>query len=170
VVLSATDIVPSLQTGMIDCVTTAPLYVLTARLFDRARYMQDVAWGFIYGATIVRSDAWERIPADLRPRLKAIAEELGLRVDAEVQRLNDDAVSAMKKQGLEVVKVDPAAWRPALERPRGGAGGRRAGPVLRRGQAVAGRLPVGPPLTARKAARSRRRAAEPKSRVRWPRG
>jgi TRAP-type C4-dicarboxylate transport system substrate-binding protein len=116
VVLSATDIVPSLQTGMIDCVTTAPLYVLTARLFDRARYMQDVAWGFIYGATIVRSDAWERIPADLRPRLKAIAEELGLRVDAEVQRLNDDAVSAMKKQGLEVVKVDPAAWRPALER------------------------------------------------------
>ncbi len=34
VVLSATDIVPSLQTGMIDCVPNVPLYVLTARLFD----------------------------------------------------------------------------------------------------------------------------------------
>src|SRR5512141_3287513 len=34
VVLSATDMVPSLQTGMIDCVPTVPLYALTARLFD----------------------------------------------------------------------------------------------------------------------------------------
>jgi TRAP-type C4-dicarboxylate transport system substrate-binding protein len=116
VVLSSTDLVPSLQTGMIDCVTTAPLYVLTARLFEKARYMQDLPWGFIYGATIVRNDAWSRIPADVRPKLKDVAVELGKKVDAEVQRLNADAVSAMQKQGLEVVKVDPAAWRPALEK------------------------------------------------------
>ena len=116
VVLSSTDIVPSLQTGMIDCVTTAPLYVLTARLFDKASYMQDLAWGFIYGATIVRSDAWERIPADVRPKLAAITVELGKKVDAEVQRLNADAVAAMQKQGLQVVKADAAAWRPVLER------------------------------------------------------
>jgi TRAP-type C4-dicarboxylate transport system substrate-binding protein len=116
VVLSATDIVPSLQTGMIDCVTTVPLYVLTARLFDKAAYMQDLPWGFIYGATIVRSDAWERIPADVRPKLLAIAVELGKKVDDEVQRLNADAVAAMQKQGLQVVKAEAAAWRPVLER------------------------------------------------------
>jgi TRAP-type C4-dicarboxylate transport system substrate-binding protein len=116
VVLSSTDIVPSLQTGMIDCVTTAPLYVLTARLFEKARYMQDLPWGFIYGATIVRSDAWRKIPADVSATLKEIAAELGKKVDAEAQRLNGDAVEAMRKQGLEVVKADPALWRPALER------------------------------------------------------
>jgi TRAP-type C4-dicarboxylate transport system substrate-binding protein len=116
VVLSATDIVPSLQTGMIDCVPNVPLYVLTARLYDRARYMLDVPWAYMMGATVVRKDAWEKIPADLRPKLIAIAVELGNKVDAEVKRLNDDAVAAMQRQGLTVVKGDAAAWRAAMEK------------------------------------------------------
>jgi TRAP-type C4-dicarboxylate transport system substrate-binding protein len=116
VVLSATDIVPSLQTGMIDCVPNVPLYVLTARLFERANHMMEVPWSYMIGATIVRKDAWEKIPADVRPKLLAIAVELGRKVDAEVKRLNTDAVTAMQKQGLTVVKTDPAPWRSAMEK------------------------------------------------------
>jgi TRAP-type C4-dicarboxylate transport system substrate-binding protein len=116
VVLSSTDIVPSLQTGMIDCVTNVPLYVLTSRLFEKANRMMDLPWGWILGATIVRKDAWEKIAPDVRAKLSAIAVELGQKVDAEVRRLNVDAVAAMKKQGLQVVPVDPAPWRAAMER------------------------------------------------------
>jgi TRAP-type C4-dicarboxylate transport system substrate-binding protein len=116
VVLSATDMVPSLQTGMIDCVPNVPLYMLTTRMFERANHMLDVPWSYMIGATLVRKDAWEKIPADLRPKLAAIATELGLKVDAEVRRLNVDAVSAMQKQGLEVVKGDAPAWRAAIEK------------------------------------------------------
>jgi TRAP-type C4-dicarboxylate transport system substrate-binding protein len=116
VVLSSSDIVPSLQTGMIDCVPNVALYVLTARLFDRAKYMLDVPWSYMIGATLVRKDAWEKVPVDLRPKLLAIATELGNKVDTEVKRLNDDAVAAMQKQGLTVVKGDAAAWRAAMEK------------------------------------------------------
>ncbi len=116
VVLSSTDIMPSLQTGMIDCVPNVPLYVLTARLFDKANHMMDVPWSYTIGATLVRKEAWEKIPADLRPKLLAIAAELGKKVDEEVRRLNADAVQAMQKQGLKVVKVDPVPWRTAMER------------------------------------------------------
>jgi TRAP-type C4-dicarboxylate transport system substrate-binding protein len=116
VVLSSTDVVPSLQTGMVNCIANVPLYLLTARLFERANHMMDVPWGYLIGATLVRKDVWERIPADLRPKLIAIARELGGKVDAEVRKLNDDAVAAMRKQGLEVVKVDPAPWRAAAEK------------------------------------------------------
>jgi TRAP-type C4-dicarboxylate transport system substrate-binding protein len=116
VVLSSTDIVPSLQTGMIDCVTNVPLYVLTSRLFEKANRMMDLPWGWILGATIVRKDAWEKIAPEVRQKLQAIAVELGLKVDAEVRRLNVDAVAAMKKQGLQVVPVDAAPWRAAMEK------------------------------------------------------
>jgi TRAP-type C4-dicarboxylate transport system substrate-binding protein len=116
VVLSSTDLVPSLQTGMIDCITSVPLYVLTTRMFEKANYMTDMAWGYIFGATIVRKEAWEKIPAALRPQLQAIAVELGAKVDVEVKRLGADAVIAMKKQGLNVVPVDPAPWRAAMEK------------------------------------------------------
>jgi TRAP-type C4-dicarboxylate transport system substrate-binding protein len=116
VVLSSTDVVPSLQTGMINCITNVPLYILTARLFEKADNMVDLPWGYIYGATIVRKEAWEKIAPDLRAKLKAVAVELGLKVDAEVRRLNVDAVTAMKKQGLQVVSVEAGPWREAMER------------------------------------------------------
>jgi TRAP-type C4-dicarboxylate transport system substrate-binding protein len=116
VVLSANDMYPSLQTGMIDCVPNVPLYVLTARLFERANHMIDVEWAYMTGATLVRKDTWEKIAPDVRTKLLAIATELGEKVDAEVRRLNADAVSAMQKQGLKLVKVDPAPWRAAMER------------------------------------------------------
>ena len=116
VVLSSTDVVPSLQTGMINCITNVPLFILTARLFEKADNMVDLPWGFIYGATIVRKDAWEKIGLELRTRLQAIAVELGVKVDAEVRRLNVDAVTAMKKQGLQVVSVEAGPWREVMER------------------------------------------------------
>ncbi len=116
VVLSSTDVVPSLQTGMINCITNVPLYILTTRLFEKADAMVDLPWGYIYGATIIRKDAWEKIAPEVRARLQAIAVELGLKVDAEVRKLNVDAVTAMKKQGLQVVSVDPKPWREVMER------------------------------------------------------
>jgi TRAP-type C4-dicarboxylate transport system substrate-binding protein len=124
VVLSSTDVVPSLQTGMINCITNVPLYILTARLFEKADYMVDVPWGFIYGATIIRKDAWEKIAPEVRAKLQAIAVELGLKVDAEVRKLNVDAVAAMKKQGLKVVSVEAGPWHDVME---------KAWPVVRGG-------------------------------------
>jgi TRAP-type transport system periplasmic protein len=116
VVLSSNDIVPSLQTGMIDCVPNVPLYVLTARLYDKARYMLDLPLSWMIGATVVKKDAWEKIAPDLRAKLTAIATELGHKVDIEVRRLNTDAVGAMQKGGLEVLKGDPVPWRQAMEK------------------------------------------------------
>jgi TRAP-type C4-dicarboxylate transport system substrate-binding protein len=116
VVLSTTDLLPGFTTGMIDCVSNVPLYMLSSRAFERARYMIDLPLGFLTGATVVRKEVWERIPADLRPRLLEIARDVGARLDADARRLEADAVRAMRTQGLEVVKVAPQAWQATLER------------------------------------------------------
>jgi TRAP-type C4-dicarboxylate transport system substrate-binding protein len=116
VVLSVTDLVPALSTGMIDCVSNVPLYMLTSRAFERAKHLVDLPLGAVLGATIVRKQTWEQIAPDVRGRLLAVAGEIGERIDAEIRRLNAEAVDAMKEQGLEVVAVDREAWRPALER------------------------------------------------------
>jgi TRAP-type C4-dicarboxylate transport system substrate-binding protein len=116
VVLSTTDLLPALSTGMIDCVSNVPLYMLTSRAFERARHMLDLPLGFVLGATIVRKDAWERIAPEVRGRLVQIAREVGEKVDAEIRRLNADAVDAMRRQGLALVPVDREQWRPVLEK------------------------------------------------------
>lgn len=116
VVLASTDIVPSLQTGMINCVAQVPAYMLTGRLFEKANKMMDYPWAYLVGATVVKKDTWDKVPADLKPKLIAIAQELGKKIDTEAKKLNDDAIAAMKKQGLEVVKVDSDKYQKAAER------------------------------------------------------
>jgi TRAP-type transport system periplasmic protein len=116
VVLSSTDLLPALGTGMIDCVTHLPIYMLTSRAFERARYHHDVPWGHLVGATLVRADAWERIPGELRARLLGVAAEVAAKIESEIQRLDADARKAMAGQGLVAVPVVPAEWRSTLER------------------------------------------------------
>jgi TRAP-type C4-dicarboxylate transport system substrate-binding protein len=116
VVLSSTDLLPALSTGMIDCVSNVPLYMLTSGAFERAPHMLDLPLGFVLGATVVRKDAWERIAPQVRERLVQISREVGKEVDAEIRRLNTDAVHAMKQKGLSVVPVDREEWRPVLEK------------------------------------------------------
>lgn len=108
VVLSATDIVPSLTTGMIDGFANSAIMSFTARWFENARYMPDARWGRILGATVISKETWEKIPADLRPKLLASARAIGGRIDTAVSKMNDDAIAAMEKRGLNVVRLTPA--------------------------------------------------------------
>ncbi|TMA42032.1 MAG: C4-dicarboxylate ABC transporter substrate-binding protein, partial [Deltaproteobacteria bacterium] len=75
VVLSSTDLVPSLTSGMINVVAQSPLYAYTTNLYSRARNMLNMHWGFLTGATVVRKDTWEKIPEDLRQKVLEIAED-----------------------------------------------------------------------------------------------
>jgi TRAP-type C4-dicarboxylate transport system substrate-binding protein len=115
VVLSSIDIMPSLQTGMIDCLANVPVYVLSTRIFDLARYMIDVPWGQVVGTTVVAKRSWERIPIELRPKLLEIAQSLSRTVDADARSADRHAVAAMQGQGLTVVNVDRGPWRQAAE-------------------------------------------------------
>ena len=87
---------------------------ITARIFEKAKYMLDMKWAILTGATIVRKDAWEKIPAELRPKLLEIAKEYSKKIAVEVRKLDDDALKTMKTQGLvPVTPVDPPTFEKA---------------------------------------------------------
>jgi TRAP-type C4-dicarboxylate transport system substrate-binding protein len=111
VVISSTDIVPSLQTGMIDTVALAPLYAYSSHIFEKAKYMLDLPWAVLTGGTVVKKEEWEKVPAELRPKLIEISREYGKKIGAEVRRMDNEALASMVKDGLVVVKpADPQAF------------------------------------------------------------
>lgn len=119
VVISSTDILTSLSTGMIEGVVASPAVAFTARYHERARFMPDVPYGHLPGATIVSRATWDKIPAELQPEIKALALEYGRRVDAEVVKLNAAALEQMKKAGLQVLPLSAAerqAWSKNAEK------------------------------------------------------
>jgi TRAP-type C4-dicarboxylate transport system substrate-binding protein len=117
VVLSSTDLIPSLTSGMINIVGQSALYAYTTNLYSRANNMLDLHWGFLTGATVVRKDSWEKIPQDVRTELLRIAEDYSKRTREDLRKQNDDAIDQMKKRGLHVIPPeDRPAWQQAAEK------------------------------------------------------
>jgi TRAP-type C4-dicarboxylate transport system substrate-binding protein len=116
VVISSTDIVPSLQTGMIETVALAPLYAYSSHMFEKAKYMLDLPWTVLTGGTIVKKEDWDKVPADVKPKLIEISREYAKKIGIEVRRMDNDALASMVKDGLQVVKpADTASFVKAAQ-------------------------------------------------------
>ena len=119
VVISSTDILPSLSTGMIEGFSATPVAAFTTRCYESAKFMPDQSWGHMPGGTVVTKQVWDQIPSAIQTKLLAIAREVGTRVNAESKRMSDDAMAQMVKNGLKVISLNPAerkAWTEMVER------------------------------------------------------
>jgi len=116
--LATTDMLPALQTGLIDAFDVPPLLAMLNQWFGVAQYMIDIKWAPLVGATIVSKKTWERIPEPNRTKMLEAARAAGLRLRGEIRKMGDDAVEAMKKRGLKVITLDAATaaeWRREVE-------------------------------------------------------
>lgn len=107
--LDLTDILISLQTGLIDVVPLPPLYALALQAYGPAPHMTNMPWAPIMGASVITEKSWNQIPEDLRPEFMDAARRAGASVQNSGRLENDEAVEAMVSQwGLEVHEVPPA--------------------------------------------------------------
>ncbi len=107
--LSATDILPGLQTGLINGFNATPLAALAFQWFALAPNMTELKFAPLTGATIIDIKVWEKIPAELRPRIMAASRASETLVRSEIRRLNAEAVGVMTKNGLKIAQVSPEA-------------------------------------------------------------
>jgi TRAP-type C4-dicarboxylate transport system substrate-binding protein len=103
--LSSTDILPGLQTGMINAYNTTATVALASQWFPFTPYMIDMPWAPLIGVTVVNKNTWDKIPPSMRPELKRIAEDAMQRLQKEVRKMDEQAVSEMQKRGLKVIKL-----------------------------------------------------------------
>lgn len=116
--LASTDILPGLQTGLINAFDTTPLLALSSQWFGLAPHMLDLKWAPLIGATVISKKSWDATPAASRDALMKSAAEAGDRLKGEIRGANDKAIEAMVKRGLTVRAVTPevaAEWRKAAE-------------------------------------------------------
>ena len=118
VALETADVLPSLQTGLIDAAPLPPVFALATQVDTRAPHMIEINWAPMIGACVVRKATWEKIPAATREALLKIAVETGKEIKRNGRLEMDASVQAMEKRGLKVTKVTPEIeneWRTAAE-------------------------------------------------------
>ena len=116
--IETADIVPSLQTKLIDAVPLPPFFAMASQVDTRAPYMLELNWAPLVGALVIRKASWDKIPEATRTKLRAAAEIAGSEIKAASRREMVDSVAAMVKRGLTVTKPTPeveAEWLAVAE-------------------------------------------------------
>jgi len=127
--LSVTDVMSSLQTGMINGFYGSPLSVIAMQWFTRAKYMFSIALADSAGAVIIA----DKVFSKLTPEQQQILLSCGEKHFKEVTRLsrldNAKAIETLKKEGIRVTEPQSPDERDRIE---------QLGPQARR--SLAGKL------------------------------
>ncbi len=116
--LSLTDMLTSLQTGLINAFHVPPLFAMIDGSYKMAKNMMDLKFSPIVAGTVISRRAWNRIPEAYQPRMLEAARSAGDELREEIRRLGPDSIEEMKKRGLNVAKLDEqelALWQAEAE-------------------------------------------------------
>ncbi len=109
--LETADILPAIQTGMINVVPSTPYFALASQIFNTAPNMLEINWAPIVGALIVTRKAWDDMSPAVQSALRTAGEKAGSQIRSKARQEVDEAVDAMKKRGLVVNRPNPEQMR-----------------------------------------------------------
>jgi TRAP-type C4-dicarboxylate transport system substrate-binding protein len=112
--LSINDLLAGLQSGMADACYAPLLAAASFQWFGAVRYMPSLPVAPVLGGVLFSQAALAEVPADLRPALLEAFRGLERSLNARMAALEQEALTAMRRHGLEVVPVDAEAaaqWR-----------------------------------------------------------
>jgi TRAP-type C4-dicarboxylate transport system substrate-binding protein len=115
---AVTDLPTGLSTGLFQACTLSPQVAQLGRYYEKAKYMTDLRWALLLGATVIKKDTWAQVPADIKPALLKAMQEAGARLQADIRQSGEKDIAAMKAAGLTVVPVDAKTkemWRKVAE-------------------------------------------------------
>lgn len=116
--LAATDVMTSLQTGMVDVVPITPLAALSLQWFRHTPYMQNLGLAPLVGGTVISERTWKRLDPATQKALRQAAATAEKRLREEIPEQDEKAVEQMKTRGLSVVEVPAGgekAWSDTAE-------------------------------------------------------
>jgi TRAP-type C4-dicarboxylate transport system substrate-binding protein len=102
--LETADILPAIQTGMINAVPSTPYFALATQIYTTAGNMLDLNWSPIVGALVITKKAWDELTPEGQASVREAGARVGVELRSKARQEVDEAVEAMKKRGLTVNK------------------------------------------------------------------
>ena len=100
--VSETDILTSLQTGMINSMQTVPILSLSSGWFALMPNMLDLKWAVFIGAVIIDERVWSKIRPEHQKVMMEIAQEIGKKYQENGRTTDAKAIEMMKEYGMKV--------------------------------------------------------------------
>lgn len=100
--LSVTDVLLSLQTGMVDTVYASPMGALALQWFTKVKYMSELRMANATGGVLMTKKVFDRLPVAHQKALRQASKTFLKKLVEQIQKDNDQAVELMKQNGLVV--------------------------------------------------------------------
>jgi len=101
--LGVPDVLPSLQTGLINACYGSPLSTLALQWYTKVKFMTSMHITQAIGATVLVKKEFEKLPADLQKVVLADSKDLEGKLLKQIREENGKALLSMKNAGLQVV-------------------------------------------------------------------
>jgi TRAP-type C4-dicarboxylate transport system substrate-binding protein len=109
--LGVPDVLPSLQTGLIDAFTNSPYGAIALQWYTKTRYVTNLKLSMGVGASVLTTKKWDALPDDAKVVLQRITDETHAKLLKRIRSDNAKAVETLVEKGLEVVEPDDfLAW------------------------------------------------------------
>jgi TRAP-type transport system periplasmic protein len=102
--LSITDVMTSLQTGMINAVYSSPYALIALQWFTRVGYASTQPLGNALGAAIVSKRLYDSLPDDLRSLLLSDGRKYIGQLTPSSRQDNAKAIETLKKRGMKFIE------------------------------------------------------------------
>jgi len=100
--VSETDILTSLQTGMINSMQTVPILSLSSGWSALMPNMLDLKWGAFVGAVIVDERVWKKIKPEHQKIMMDIATDIGQKYQKSGREMEKKAIDVMQQYGMKI--------------------------------------------------------------------
>jgi len=114
VALAATDVGAALASGSITAMPSPPYAALVFQWYRETPYMLDLEVAPLVGALVVNTRTWNRVSADMRPKLIEAAKAMEGRLKTKIPAQDRDAIKEMQARSLKLTPPQ-AGFRQASE-------------------------------------------------------
>lgn len=104
--LEPTDVLVSLQTGLVNIAPAPPIYALAAQFYQPAPYMLDVNWLPLSGAIVMSEKSWDRLTVGQQEFVRSTAADACAQLTERARAEMQESIDAMVKRGLNVQKIE----------------------------------------------------------------
>ncbi len=105
--LGVPDVLPNLQTGLINACYGSPLATLALQWFSKVKYMSSMTVSQSVGAIVVTKAAWDGLPKDVQEMIVDDSKKMQSNLLNVVRNDNEAALKKMQSLGLQVTPTPP---------------------------------------------------------------
>ena len=102
------DVLMGLQTGMINVVAGSPVGALALQWHSKIKYITDLPMLYLFGVLAIDKPAFDEIATADQQIVRSIMASAIKEIDQHSREDNQQAISALQNQGIQLIKPTPA--------------------------------------------------------------